>query len=77
MGLIRQIETDVGGRDGFEVHMLFGIRQADLLRMAGEGYRARSLISYGTNWYPWFMRRIAEKPVEEHAARVWNLVARG
>jgi proline dehydrogenase len=74
---IRQIETDVGGRDGFEVHMLFGIRQADLLRMAGEGYRARSLISYGTNWYPWFMRRIAEKPVENTLLALRNLVARG
>jgi proline dehydrogenase len=77
VGLIRQIETDVGGRDGFEVHMLFGIRQADLLRMAGEGYRARSLISYGTNWYPWFMRRIAEKPVENTLLAFRNLVARG
>jgi proline dehydrogenase len=77
VALIRQIETDVGGRDGFEVHMLFGIRQADLLRMAGEGYRARSLISYGTNWYPWFMRRIAEKPVENTLLALRNLVSRG
>jgi proline dehydrogenase len=77
VALIRQIETDVGGRDGFEVHMLFGIRQADLLRMAGEGYRARSLISYGTNWYPWFMRRIAEKPGENTLLALRNLVARG
>src|SRR4029453_2522925 len=74
VGLIRQIETDVGGRDGFEVHMLFGIRQADLLRMAADGYRARSLISYGTNWYPWFMRRIAEKPVENTMLALRNLV---
>jgi proline dehydrogenase len=77
VALIRQIETDVRGRDGFEVHMLFGIRQADLLRMAAEGYRARSLISYGTNWYPWFMRRIAEKPVENSLLALRNLVARG
>lgn len=77
VGLIRQIETDVGGRDGFEVHMLFGIRRADLLRMAAEGYRCRSLISYGTHWYPWFMRRIAEKPVENTLLALRNLVARG
>ena len=77
VGLIRQIETDVGGRGGFEVHMLFGIRQADLLRMAAEGFRARSLISYGTHWYPWFMRRIAEKPVENSLLALRNLVARG
>jgi proline dehydrogenase len=77
VGLIRQIETDVGGRDGFEVHMLFGIRQADLLRMAADGYRARSLISFGTHWYPWFMRRIAEKSVENTLLALRNLVARG
>ena len=75
VGLIRQIATDVGGHDGFEVHMLFGIRQADLLRMAAEGYRARSLISYGTHWYPWFMRRIAEKPVQNTLLALRNLVA--
>jgi proline dehydrogenase len=77
VGLIRQIQTDVGGNDGFEVHMLFGIRQAELLRMAAEGYRARSLISYGTHWYPWFMRRIAEKPVQNTLLALRNLVARG
>jgi proline dehydrogenase len=76
VGLIRQIATDVGGHDGFEVHMLFGIRQADLLRMAAEGFRARSLISYGTHWYPWFMRRIAEKPVQNTLLALRNLVAR-
>ena len=76
VGLIRQIETDLGGHDGFEVHMLFGIRQADLLRMAAEGYRSRSLISYGSHWYPWFMRRIAEKPVENTLLALRNLVAR-
>jgi proline dehydrogenase len=77
VGVIHQIETDVGGRDGFEVHMLFGIRQADLLRMGAEGYRARSLISYGTHWYPWFIRRIAEKPVENTLLALRNVVARG
>ena len=76
VGLIRQIESDLGGHDGFEVHMLFGIRQADLLRMAAEGYRSRSLISYGSHWYPWFMRRIAEKPVENTLLALRNLVAR-
>ena len=77
VGLVRQIEADAGGHEGFEVHMLFGIRQADLLRMASEGYAARSLISYGTHWYPWFMRRIAEKPVENTLLALRNLVARG
>jgi proline dehydrogenase len=77
VGLVRQIEADIGRRDVFEVHMLFGIRQAELFRMAGEGHTTRSLISYGTHWYPWFMRRIAEKPVENILLALRNLVARG
>jgi proline dehydrogenase len=75
--LIRMIEADAGSRDAFEVHMLFGIRQADLLRMVADGYVARSLIAYGTYWYPWFMRRIAEKPVENTLLALRNVVARG
>ena len=77
VGLVRQTEADAGGHAGFEVHMLYGIRQADLLRLAAEGHRARSLISFGTHWYPWFMRRIAEKPVANTLLALRNLVARG
>ncbi len=77
VGLVRQVEADAGGHDGFEVHMLYGIRQADLLRLAAEGHRVRSLISFGTHWYPWFMRRIAEKPVQNTLLALRNLVARG
>jgi proline dehydrogenase len=77
VALVKQIEADVRGREGFEVHMLFGIRQAELLRMREEGYETRSLISYGSNWYPWFMRRIAEKPVENSLLALRNLFARG
>lgn len=77
LALVRQIETDVRGREGFEVHMLFGIRQGDLLRMRSEGYETRSLISYGSNWYPWFMRRIAEKPIENSLLALRNLLSSG
>ena len=77
LALLRQIEADTGGHAGFEVHMLFGIRQADQVRMAAEGYAVRTLISYGTHWYPWFMRRIAEKPVENTLLALRNLIARG
>jgi proline dehydrogenase len=72
--LVRTIEADVGGRDGFEVHMLYGIRQPELLRMAADGYRARSLIAYGSYWYPWFMRRIAENPTRNVLLALRNLV---
>jgi proline dehydrogenase len=76
MGLVERIEHDLGGHDAFEVQMLYGIRAADQRRLAAEGKRVRTLISYGDHWYPWFMRRMAEKP-----SNVWlaarNLLQRG
>jgi proline dehydrogenase len=50
------------GRDGFEVEMLFGIREDEQRRMAAAGYRVQALIAYGEHWYPWYMRRLAERP---------------
>jgi proline dehydrogenase len=57
--------------------MLYGIRSADQVRLAADGYLVRTLISYGTHWYPWYMRRIAEKPVENSLLALRNLVSRG
>jgi proline dehydrogenase len=51
---------------GFEIQMLYGIRTDEQRRLAAEGFRVRVLISYGPAWYPWFMRRLAERP-----ANVW------
>lgn len=48
--------------DAYEIQMLYGIRTADQLRLADAGYRVRTLISYGEAWYPWYMRRLAERP---------------
>jgi proline dehydrogenase len=48
--------------DAFEVQMLYGIRQADQLRLARSGQPTRCLIAYGPAWYPWYMRRLAERP---------------
>jgi proline dehydrogenase len=45
-----------------EFQMLYGIQRAEQMRLAQEGYRSGVLISYGTFWYPWFMRRLAERP---------------
>jgi proline dehydrogenase len=50
------------GRATFEVQMLYGIREKDQRRLVGEGYRVRTLISYGEAWYPWYVRRLAERP---------------
>ncbi|MBT8217783.1 MAG: proline dehydrogenase [Acidimicrobiia bacterium] len=49
-------------RDAYEIQMLYGIRMADQYRYAREGYRMRTLISYGQQWYPWYVRRLAERP---------------
>ena len=48
--------------NAFEVQMLFGIQDAERRRLAAAGMKTRVLISYGRAWYPWFMRRLAEKP---------------
>ncbi|HEY6609467.1 MAG TPA: proline dehydrogenase family protein [Candidatus Limnocylindria bacterium] len=50
------------GRDRYEVEMLYGIRGDELERLAKAGYRARVLIAYGEFWYPWYLRRLAERP---------------
>ncbi|MFQ5896865.1 MAG: proline dehydrogenase family protein [Candidatus Methylomirabilia bacterium] len=46
----------------FEFQMLYGIRREDQQRLAAEGYQVRVLISYGSAWFPWYMRRLAERP---------------
>jgi proline dehydrogenase len=45
-----------------EVQMLYGIRTNEQRRLARAGYRVRDLIAYGEAWYPWYMRRLAERP---------------
>lgn len=50
------------GRDKFEFQMLYGIRTDLQKQLTGEGYRLRIYIPYGTDWFPYFMRRLAERP---------------
>lgn len=50
------------GRSQLEVQMLFGIREDQQRRLAGAGFPVRDLIAYGEHWYPWYMRRLAERP---------------
>jgi proline dehydrogenase len=45
-----------------EFQMLYGIQRDEQRRLAREGYRMLVLISYGSFWFPWFMRRLAERP---------------
>ncbi|MGH2541463.1 MAG: proline dehydrogenase family protein [Ardenticatenaceae bacterium] len=49
-------------RDQFEFQMLYGIATATHHHLAAEGYRFRVYVPYGTHWYPYFMRRLAERP---------------
>jgi proline dehydrogenase len=46
----------------FEFQMLYGIRTHLQRQLAAEGYRVRSYVPYGEQWYPYFMRRLAERP---------------
>jgi len=50
------------GRDKFEFQMLYGIRTDLQKQLTREGYRLRIYIPYGTDWFPYFMRRLAERP---------------
>ncbi len=46
----------------FEFQMLYGVRRDLQERLAREGYNVRCYVPYGTQWYPYFMRRLAERP---------------
>jgi len=63
-------ETNIP-RDHFEIQMLYGIATSMHHQLAGEGYKFRVYVPYGTHWYPYFMRRMAERP-----ANIW-FVLRG
>ncbi len=49
-------------RDRFEFQMLYGIRSDLQRQLVREGYTMRVYVPYGTHWYPYFMRRLAERP---------------
>ncbi len=50
------------GADRFEFQMLYGIRRDLQRRLVKEGFRMRLYVPYGNAWYPYFMRRLAERP---------------
>jgi proline dehydrogenase len=50
------------GKDKYQIHMLYGIRDAAQRRLVAEGQTVKTLISYGAAWYRWYMRRLAERP---------------
>jgi proline dehydrogenase len=52
--------------DRFEFQLLYGVRRDLQMRLAQRGYRVRIYVPFGEEWYPYFMRRLAERP-----ANVW------
>jgi len=64
--LAAHIATHEVPSSAYEFAMLYGIQPSQQARLAREGKRLRVLISYGEHWFPWYMRRLAERP-----ANVW------
>jgi len=66
LALIARVQALVASqgvpKDRFEFAMLYGIQRGEQVRLARQGYRTRVLISYGSHWFPWYMRRLAERP---------------
>nr|WP_180218615.1 proline dehydrogenase family protein [Streptomyces albus] len=63
-------------RDEYEFQMLYGIREAEQERLVAQGHRMRVYVPYGTDWYGYFMRRLAERPANT-AFFLRSLVSRG
>jgi proline dehydrogenase len=66
VALLARVEEMARGlhvdRGAYEVQMLYGIRAGEQRRLAGEGHRVRVLIAYGSDWFAWYLRRLAERP---------------
>jgi proline dehydrogenase len=56
------VKRDDIPRDRFEFQMLYGVRRDLQERLAGAGFTVRVYVPYGSQWYPYFMRRLAERP---------------
>ena len=65
LGLLQRIDAMAaakGATGSYEVQMLYGIRRDAQSQLARDRRRLRVLISYGDAWFPWYMRRLAERP---------------
>ena len=56
-------------KNGMEFQMLYGIRRDLQEKLVKEGYPVRVYVPFGTHWYPYFMRRLAERP-----ANIWFFI---
>ena len=60
--MLRFVREQGVAKSAFEFQMLYGIRRDLQRRLAAEGFGVRVYIPFGTAWYPYFMRRLAERP---------------
>lgn len=58
----RAAASSGAGREGFEIQMLYGIRRELQEQLAREGHRVKVYVPFGSAWYPYLMRRLAERP---------------
>jgi proline dehydrogenase len=56
--------------DSYEFQMLFGVRRDLQKSLVDDGYKMRIYVPYGTAWYPYFVRRLAERP-----ANLWFFIS--
>lgn len=67
----KQYAKKIGlGKEFFEFQMLYGIRRDLQTQLVEEGYQVRVYVPFGTQWYPYFMRRLAERP-----ANLWFFIS--
>ena len=60
--IAERAEASGVGKEKYQIHMLYGIRDSAQRRLVSEGHSVKTLISYGAAWYRWYMRRLAERP---------------
>jgi len=66
LGLIARIANHAAeirvAKDNYQIHMLYGIRDAAQRQLVADGHVVKTLVSYGSAWFRWYMRRLAERP---------------
>ena len=71
LAFARDYAQEVGlTKGGLEMQMLYGIRRDLQIESVGAGYPVRVYVPYGTEWYPYFVRRLAERP-----ANLWFFIS--
>src|SRR5260370_1043953 len=67
---IRHAAAQQISKDDFEFQMLYGVRTDLQRRLVNDGYRVRIYIPFGRDWFPYFMRRLAERPANQ--GKIWE-----